>query len=250
MRLWPAIDLLRGQAVRLYQGSYEQVTVYERDPVSLCSRFREDARQLHVVDLEGARAGNPVQADLVAHIVRAFGKGVQVAGGIRDRAAVDRYFEVGAERVVLGTAAIRDPALVRSCALAYPHRIVVAVDAKDGMVATDGWLSVSTRTSVDLVRELAELPLASVLYTDIARDGTGSGPNIDATTRLARDGGVPVLASGGIGVLDHLRKLAVVEGVEGAIVGRALYENAFTLRDAVKAAGDAAPPWSTPPEET
>jgi phosphoribosylformimino-5-aminoimidazole carboxamide ribotide isomerase len=236
VRLWPAIDLLQGEAVRLYQGRYDRVTVYDRDPVALALRFRADARQLHVVDLEGARAGLAAQAALVGRIVEAFGAGVEVAGGIRDRAAVDRYLGLGAERVVLGTAAIRDPALVRACALAYPGRIVVAVDAKDGMVATDGWLTVSSRTSVEIVRELADLPLASVLYTDIARDGTGAGPNVEATTRLARDGGVPVLASGGIATLDHLRQLAAVAGVEGAVVGRALYEAAFTLADAVKAA--------------
>jgi phosphoribosylformimino-5-aminoimidazole carboxamide ribotide isomerase len=244
MRLWPAIDLLRGEAVRLYQGRYDAVTVYDRDPVTLGARFREDARQLHVVDLEGAKAGAPAQLELIGRIIREFGKGVQVAGGIRDRVAVDKYFEMGAERVVLGTAAIRNPEAVRACALAYPHRIVVAVDAKDGMVATDGWLNVSTRTSVEVVRDLADLPLAAVLYTDISRDGTGVGPNFEATTRLAREGGVPVLASGGIAVLDHLRRLNVVDGVEGAIVGRALYEKTFTLRDAVKAAGDAAPPSS------
>jgi phosphoribosylformimino-5-aminoimidazole carboxamide ribotide isomerase len=236
VRLFPAIDLLQGQAVRLYQGRYDQVTVYDRDPAALALRFRADATQLHVVDLEGARAGVAAQAELVGRIVQAFGAGVEVAGGIRDRATVERYLALGAERVVLGTAAIRDPALVRACALAHPGRIVVAVDAKDGMVATDGWLNVSTRTSVDLVRELSDLPLAAVLYTDIARDGTGAGPNVDATARLARDGGVPVLASGGIGTLDHLRTLAVLPGVEGAIVGRALYEGAFTLADAVKAA--------------
>ncbi|HEY3594757.1 MAG TPA: HisA/HisF-related TIM barrel protein, partial [Polyangiaceae bacterium] len=160
MRLWPAIDLLRGEAVRLYQGRYDAVTVYDRDPVTLGARFREDARQLHVVDLEGAKAGAPAQLELIGRIIREFGKGVQVAGGIRDRVAVDKYFEMGAERVVLGTAAIRNPEAVRACALAYPHRIVVAVDAKDGMVATDGWLNVSTRTSVEVVRDLADLPLA------------------------------------------------------------------------------------------
>jgi phosphoribosylformimino-5-aminoimidazole carboxamide ribotide isomerase len=237
MQLWPAIDLLQGKAVRLYQGRYDKVTVYHDDPVALASSFRTSARHLHVVDLEGARGGTPVQAELVARIVQAFGSGVEVGGGIRDRAAVESYFELGVSRVVLGTAAIRNPELVRSCALAHPERIVLALDAKDGMVATDGWLEVSSRTAAELVRELSDLPLAAVLYTDIGRDGTGVGPNVDATARLAREGGLPVLASGGIGTLDDLRRLAAVAGVQGAVVGRALYEKAITLEEAVKAAG-------------
>ena len=236
MELFPAIDLLQGRAVRLYQGRYDQVTVYDDDPVARALRFREHARHLHVVDLEGARAGAPKEAELVARIVRAFGKGVQVAGGIRDADAVERYLALGAERVVLGTAAVKNPELVRACARAHPGRIVLAVDAKDGLVATDGWLTVSQRTSVDVVRELGDVPLAAVLYTDIHRDGTGTGPNFEATARLAREGGVPVLASGGIATLEHLKKLATLEGVEGAIVGRALYEDAFSLEEAVQAA--------------
>jgi phosphoribosylformimino-5-aminoimidazole carboxamide ribotide isomerase len=236
MQLFPAIDLLEGRAVRLYQGRYDKVTVYDEDPVGRAASFRAHARHLHVVDLEGARAGATAQRELVGRIIAAFGGGVQVAGGIRDRAAVEKYLELGAERVVLGTAAVRDPALVRACAVAHPGRVVLAVDAKDGLVATDGWLEVSTRTSVEIVRELSYVPLASVLYTDIARDGTGAGPNFEATARLAREGGVPVLASGGVATLEHLRRLAALAGVEGAIVGRALYEGAFTLEEALAAA--------------
>ncbi|HEX9296997.1 MAG TPA: 1-(5-phosphoribosyl)-5-[(5-phosphoribosylamino)methylideneamino]imidazole-4-carboxamide isomerase [Polyangiaceae bacterium] len=237
MELWPAIDLLRGQAVRLHQGDYDRVTVYHRDPVALASSWRGVAKHLHVVDLEGARAGRPVEADLVRRIVEAFGAGVEIGGGVRDRASIESYFALGAERVVLGTAAIRDPALVRDAAQAYPHRIVLALDAKDGLVATDGWLLVSSRTAVEVVRELADLPLAAILYTDIARDGTRVGPNVEATARLAEQGGLPVLASGGIATLDDLRRLAQLPGIAGAIVGRALYEKVFTLEEAVSAAG-------------
>lgn len=238
MELWPAIDLYRGQAVRLHQGDYDKVTVYHADPAAHAASWRGVAKHLHVVDLEGARAGKPVQIDLVRAIVKAFGAGVEVGGGVRDRATIETYLEVGAERVVLGTAAIRDPELVRAAATAHPHRLVLALDAKNGLVATDGWLEVSTRRAADVVRELAELPLAAILYTDIMRDGTRVGPNVDATARLAEEGGVPVLASGGVATLDDLRTLSGYRGIAGAIVGRALYDGAFTLEQAVAVAPD------------
>lgn len=236
MELWPAIDLLGGKAVRLHQGDYERVTVYHDDPAELARTFRAASSHLHVVDLEGARQGRPVEAELIRAIVAAFGAGVEVGGGVRDRAAIEAYLALGADRVVLGTAAIRDAALVREAARAHPGRIVLALDAKNGMVATDGWLSVSTRTAVEVVREFAALPIAAILYTDIARDGMQVGPNVQATARLARDGGLPVLASGGVATLEDLRRLAAEPGIAGAIVGRALYEKAFTLDDAVLAA--------------
>ena len=238
MQLWPAIDLFQGRVVRLHQGDYEQVTVYHGDPIAHAASWRGTAKHLHVVDLEGARAGQPVQLELVRGIVRAFGAGVEVGGGVRDRATIDAILELGAERVVLGTAAIRDPGLVRDAANAHPGRVVLALDAKDGHVATDGWLAVSTRRAIDVVRDLADLPLAAILYTDIARDGTRVGPNVEATARLAEDGGLPVLASGGVASLEDLKTLAARRGIVGAIVGRALYEGVFTLRDAVAVARD------------
>jgi phosphoribosylformimino-5-aminoimidazole carboxamide ribotide isomerase len=238
MQLWPAIDVFRGQAVRLHQGDYDKVTVYHADPVAHAASWRGIAKHLHVVDLEGARAGMPAQLDLLRAIVQAFGTGVEVGGGVRDRLSIDRYLDLGAERVVLGTAAIRDPGLVRDAALAHPGRVVLALDAKDGLVATDGWLSVSTRRAGEVVRQLADLPLAAILYTDILRDGTRVGPNIEATARLAEEGGLPVLASGGVATLDDLQKLAGYRGIAGAIVGRALYEGVFTLKDAVALAPD------------
>jgi phosphoribosylformimino-5-aminoimidazole carboxamide ribotide isomerase len=238
MQLWPAIDLYRGQAVRLHQGDYDKVTVYHADPAAHAASWRGVAKHLHVVDLEGARAGKAVQLALVRAIVQAFGAGVEVGGGVRDRATIETYFELGVERVVLGTAAIRDPELVRVAAKAHPHRIVLALDAKEGLVATDGWLAVSTRRASEVVRELAELPLAAILYTDILRDGTRVGPNVEATARLAEEGGLPVLASGGVATLDDLRTLAGYPGIAGAIVGRALYENVFTLEQAVAVAPD------------
>jgi phosphoribosylformimino-5-aminoimidazole carboxamide ribotide isomerase len=171
----------------------------------------------------------------VRDIVAAFGSGVQVGGGIRTPDAIEAYLELGVDRVVLGTVAIRDPDLVRAASRQHPGRIIVAVDARGGLVATDGWLEQSTRRAVDVVRELGA-GLAAVLYTDIERDGMETGPNIAETARLARDGGVPVIASGGVGTLEHLGLLAREPGIAGAIVGRALHEGRFSLEEAVAAA--------------
>jgi phosphoribosylformimino-5-aminoimidazole carboxamide ribotide isomerase len=240
MRVLPAIDLLGGKAVRLHQGRYEEATVYDDDPVSVARRFRGVVDAMHVVDLEGAKAGTPVQRDRVRAIVAAFtesGTGmVQVGGGVRSRDALEAYLALGARRVVLGTAAVKDPELVRELARAHPGVVVLAVDAKNGFVATDGWTKVSQLTATDLVRALADVPLGAVLYTDVARDGTGAGPNVDATRALAEASPFPVIASGGVGTLAHLSALAAIRNVESAVVGRALYDGSFTLEDAVAAA--------------
>jgi phosphoribosylformimino-5-aminoimidazole carboxamide ribotide isomerase len=239
MDILPAIDLYEGRVVRLAQGRFDAVTVYDDDPARRATQFRGLARRMHVVDLEGARAGRPVQADAVRAIVRAFGPGVEVGGGVRSLEAAEAYLDLGAERVVLGTAAVESPDLVRAIAERFPGRVVVAVDAKDGLVATAGWEQVSTRTAVDVARSLAGAPIAALLYTDVARDGTEVGPNVPATADLAARGGFPVIASGGVGELAHLRELARTPGVEGAIVGRALYEERFTLAEAITAAAAA-----------
>lgn len=236
MELIPAIDLLGGKAVRLRQGRYDDVTVYSDDPAILAGSWAGRAPRLHVVDLEGARAGRAVQEDLVRDIVAAFGAGVQVGGGVRSRAALDSYMALGVERVVLGTAVLSDPALVAGAAEAYPGRVIVAVDARDGFIATHAWQAQSERRALDLVQELSGLPLAAVLYTDIDRDGMETGPNVEQTARLAREGGLPVIASGGVGTLEHLRDLARYPNIVGAIVGRALHEERFTLEEAVEAA--------------
>jgi phosphoribosylformimino-5-aminoimidazole carboxamide ribotide isomerase len=237
MEVIPSIDLLAGKAVRLLQGRYDDVTVYDDNPPVLASSWSGRVKRLHVVDLNGARDGRAAQWDLVRRVVAAFGAGVQVGGGVRTIAAVDSYFALGVERVVLGTAAVRNPQLVEEAARAYPERIVVALDARSGVVATDGWRDSSGRRAVDVVRELAALPLAALLYTDIERDGTELGPNLTETALVAREGGLPVIASGGVGSLDHLRQLGAIGGrVVGAIIGRALHEKRFTLEQAVKAA--------------
>ncbi|MCC6552161.1 MAG: 1-(5-phosphoribosyl)-5-[(5-phosphoribosylamino)methylideneamino] imidazole-4-carboxamide isomerase [Polyangiaceae bacterium] len=256
MQILPAIDLLGGQAVRLHQGRYDRVTVYDPDPVALAARMRGRCARLHVVDLEGARAGRAVQGALVRAVAEAFGGGsgaqgaprgarpgapdvmlgVQVGGGIRTAEAAQTYIDLGVERIVLGTAAVRDRDLVLGLAKRYPGRIVVALDAKDGRIAVEGWQEDSGVTAIDVARGLAGAAIAAILYTDVARDGTQAGPNVAATAALAAGAGFPVLASGGVGSLSHLRELARVPGVEGAIVGRALYEGAFTIEQAIEAA--------------
>ena len=238
MQVIPAIDILAAQAVRLRKGRYDEVTVYHDDPVELARTWAQDCDRLHVVDLEGARAGSPVQRELIQKLVRAFGAGVQVGGGVRSYAAVEDYVALGVDRVVLGTAALKDPALVERAATAFPHRIILAVDARQGMVATEGWLEQSETRAVDLVNRFAKFPLAGVLYTDIDRDGTEVGPNVAETARLARDTGVPVIASGGVGTLAHLSELGTAEpGIVAAIVGRAIHEGRFSIREAISAAG-------------
>ena len=237
MHILPAIDLFQGRAVRLHQGRYDEVTVYDDDPARLAASLRGKVPWLHVVDLEGARAGKPVQADLVRAIVMGFGAGVQVGGGVRSVETAEAYLALGAARVVLGTAAIRNIDMVRDLAHAHPDRIVVALDAKDGRVAIEGWLETSSLSALDVARQLQGSPVAALLYTDIARDGTQTGPNVLATSALAQDGGFPVIASGGVGTLEHLRALSSVPGIVGAIVGKALYERAFTLEEALDVVG-------------
>lgn len=232
MRILPAIDLLGGKAVRLHQGDYARVTVFSEDPPAVAKQFREHVDLIHVVDLEGAKEGRPIQED----IVRRIGGPVQLGGGVRTKEAFEAYLALGATRVVLGTAAVKDPDLVRALAKAHPNVVVLAVDAKDGFVATHGWTNVSTMRAIDVVRALSDVPVAAVLYTDVARDGTGTGPNVPATAELAAASPFPIIASGGVGTRAHLEALARIANVESAIVGRALYDGSLTLPDAVTAA--------------
>jgi phosphoribosylformimino-5-aminoimidazole carboxamide ribotide isomerase len=231
----PAVDLLNGKAVRLHQGRYDAVTVYDDNPPSRATGWRGKVPYLHVVDLEGAREGRPVQREVVRSVVEAFGPGVEVGGGVRTRESFEAYLALGATRVVLGSAAVKDAALVRSLAVEHPDVVVLAVDARDGFVAVDGWTQPTRVRAVDLVRTFADVPLAGVLYTDVARDGTRVGPNLEATAELTEHTPVPVIASGGVGSLDDLRALAK-RGLSACIVGRAIYDGTFTLDEAIEAA--------------
>lgn len=231
----PAIDLLGGKAVRLHQGRYDAVTVYDEDPPSRARAWRGKVPWLHVVDLEGARDGQPVQRSLVQAIIAEFGAGTQVGGGVRTRESFEAYRALGAARVVLGSAAVKDAAMVRSLASEQPGTLVLAVDARDGFVAVDGWTQATRVRAADLVSSFADVPLAGVLYTDVARDGTRAGPNVEATADLATRTTVPVIASGGVGSLADLKALAS-RGITACIVGRALYDGTFTLEEAIEAA--------------
>lgn len=233
--LVPAIDLLDGAVVRLHQGDYEKVTRYPLDPLAHAASLRGKVARLHVVDLAGARSGSAPEHDYIKELCNAFGPGVQVGGGVRDLARAEALFAAGASRVVLGTAGVRDPELVRALCETFPGRVILAVDAKDGIVAIDGWTQATGLTAVDVARRFEGLALDSLLYTDVSRDGTRVGPAIDATTRLAAESGRPVLASGGVGSLDDLRALADAPGVLGVIVGRALLDGAFGIDDAINA---------------
>src|SRR5688572_29668417 len=233
MQVIPSIDLWQGNVVRLRQGRYDEVTVYAEDPVALARSWRGVAERLHIVDLAGAKDGRAVQTDLIQRIAEAFGSGVQVGGGVRSIETVHDYFALGVERVVLGTAAVSDPELVRAAARAYPGRVILALDAKDGFVATRGWVEVSQHRASDLARSYREDGIAAVLYTDIERDGTEVGPNVGATAALARDSGLPVIASGGVGTLEHLRQLGAASrevggAICGAVIGRSLHERRFS----------------------
>ncbi|MFO0680846.1 MAG: 1-(5-phosphoribosyl)-5-[(5-phosphoribosylamino)methylideneamino]imidazole-4-carboxamide isomerase [Sandaracinus sp.] len=235
MELLPAIDLLDQRVVRLTQGRYDQVTVYAEDAVAEARRFADaGAARIHVVDLEGARSGQAAHAALVRRIVRDTPAKVQIGGGVRDRATADAWLEAGADRVVVGTAAITSPAWVRALAQEDGARVVIALDARNGEVKTSGWLEGSGVKAVDVAREVDGWGVAAILYTDIDRDGTGRGANVEATAHLQSLVRATVIASGGIGSLDDLRALRAA-GVRAAVCGRALYEGAFTVEEALEA---------------
>ena len=234
--VFPAIDLKDGQVVRLAKGDMASATVYGEDPVAQALRFADaGAEFLHVVDLDGAFAGHGVNAEVVAAIVASFPGHVQVGGGIRTMAAVEQWFGRGVSRIVIGTAALTDPQLVRDAAAAFPGGIVVGVDARDGFVATQGWSEVSDVTVVDLARRFEDAGVAALLFTDVGRDGMLTGCNIEATVDLARAQSLPVIASGGVKNIGDIRMLAIhaKDGIEGVITGRALYDGRLDLAAAL-----------------
>ena len=245
MIIFPAIDLKGGQVVRLAEGDMARATVYGDDPAAQALLFAEaGAQHLHVVDLDGSFAGRAENARAVETIIEAFPGHVQLGGGIRTRAAVTGWFDMGVSRVVMGTAALKDPEFVRDMAKEFPGGIVVAVDARDGMVATEGWAEVSDMPMVDLARRFEDAGVASLLFTDIGRDGLLKGVNIDATVDLARSQRLPVIASGGVKGLDDIHMLSLHAsafedqgGIEGVITGRALYDGRLDLKAALAVAG-------------
>ncbi|NTU83240.1 MAG: 1-(5-phosphoribosyl)-5-[(5-phosphoribosylamino)methylideneamino]imidazole-4-carboxamide isomerase [Chloroflexales bacterium] len=235
MELIPAIDLKDGRCVRLYQGDFAQTTVYGDDPAAMAVRWVEQgARRLHVVDLDGARDGRPTNHDAVRAIVRAAGVPVQLGGGLRREEDVVAALELGVERVILGTAAVAHGELVARLAARFGDRLIVGVDARDGMVAIAGWTETSAVRATDLVRQMARIGVGRVIYTDISRDGTLTEPNFGALAELLWPDGPAIVASGGIAQTEHLRRLAAL-GAESAIVGKALYDGKIDLAEALKA---------------
>ncbi|WP_394729595.1 1-(5-phosphoribosyl)-5-[(5-phosphoribosylamino)methylideneamino]imidazole-4-carboxamide isomerase [Altererythrobacter sp. GH1-8] len=242
MIIFPAIDLKGGEVVRLAEGDMDRATVYGDNPAAQALLFAEaGAQHLHVVDLDGSFAGEGRNVEAVQAIVEAFPGYVQLGGGIRTPEAVEAWFNLGVARVVMGSAALKDPEFVKDMAKEWEGGIVVAVDARDGMVATEGWADVSDVPVVDLARRFEDAGVASLLFTDIGRDGLLKGVNIDATLDLARRVDIPVIASGGVKGLDdiHVLSLHAHEGIEGVITGRALYEGKLDLATAIAMAARA-----------
>ena len=236
MILYPAIDLKDGACVRLLRGDMDSATVFGTDPAAQARAFvNAGARWLHLVDLNGAFAGHPVNAAAVEAILSAIDVPVQLGGGIRDRAGIEAWLEKGVARVILGTVAVEDPALVRTAAAAFPGRVAVGIDARGGRVATRGWAEETEVMATDLARRFEDAGVAAIIYTDIDRDGAMAGPNVAATAALARAVSIPVIASGGVSSLTDVIALRDTGAIAGAISGRALYDGALDLREALAA---------------
>jgi len=235
----PAIDLRGGRCVRLRQGDYARETVFDADPVGVARRFAEaGARWLHVVDLDGAREGEPKNLETVARIVEAAGLRVEVGGGVRTAETAERVIGLGVARVVVGTRAVREPAWLADLAHRFPGRVALGLDVREGRVAVEGWRRGTERTAEEVLAEAEALPLAAIIYTDIARDGMMTGPNVEAVAEMARRTRLPVVASGGVRTVEDVARLRATEVVAGVIIGRALYEGTLTLEAALEAAGD------------
>lgn len=242
MILFPAIDLKEGLAVRLEQGDMARATVFHRDPAAQARAFEmQGFRYLHIVDLDGAFAGKPVNADAVDRILETIGIPVQLGGGVRDMATVEGWLGKGVDRVIIGTAAVRDPAFVKEAAKEYSGRVAVGLDARDGKVAVEGWAEASELTVLDIARRFEDAGVAAIIYTDIARDGMLQGINWDATIVLAEAVSIPVIASGGLASMDDIRTLLEPRArkLEGAIAGRAIYDGRLDVPEALRMLRDA-----------
>lgn len=236
MLIIPAIDLKDGQCVRLRQGLMEDSTVFSDDPVAMATQWVEaGTRRLHLVDLNGAFAGEPVNGEVVQAIARAYPQlPIQIGGGIRSLETIEAYVKAGVSYVIIGTKAVREPEFVAEACKAFPGRVIVGLDAKNGLVATDGWAEVSDVQATDLAKQFDALGVSAIVYTDIARDGMMQGVNVEATVQMAQASSIPVIASGGITNMGDIKALAAVsdKGICGAITGRAIYEGTLDVREA------------------
>lgn len=239
MNLYPAIDLKDGHCVRLLHGEMDKATVFGHDPAAQAQRFEEAGfRWLHMVDLNGAFEGKSVNAAAVEGVLRTVSIPVQLGGGIREMQHIERWLEAGVRRVILGTVALRNPALVKEACRRFPGRVAVGIDAKSGYVAVEGWAETSQMKALDLAREFEDAGVAAIIYTDIGRDGAMQGPNLEETAALAAAISTPVILSGGVSSLDDIRKIRhyTATGIEGAIIGRALYDGAIDPKEALACA--------------
>ncbi len=240
MEIIPAIDIRGGRCVRLDQGDYDRETVFADDPVEMVRRWEKaGAKRLHVVDLDGARDGKPQNEDVIRRVIEAASVAVQVGGGVRDISVIDRYLKAGADRVAMGTAVVKDQTTLVNAVSLFRRQIIVGVDARDGMVATEGWRETSAVPALDLVRQLSEFGVERIFYTDISRDGMLGGPNFPAIQEVMEHAaGLPspmaVIAAGGITAVEHLKRLRLI-GLEGAIIGTALYTGALDIGEALAA---------------
>lgn len=233
MHIFPAIDLIDGKAVRLIKGDYNQVTIYSETPVRVAKYFEEQgAKYLHLVDLDGAKDGNTANFDTIRDIVRSTTLSVEVGGGIRDLDTIKRYVDIGVDRVILGTAAVNDPAFLKKAVGLYPDNVVVGIDIKDGMVAIKGWTEVSELSCFDFCQTIQELGVKTIICTDISKDGMMSGTNRDLYRELSRRFSMNVVASGGVSTMEDIRVLAEMN-LFGAIVGKAIYTGAIKLEEAI-----------------
>ena len=236
MIIIPAIDLKDGRCVRLEQGDFRRVTVYSDDPVGIAKKWRENgAERIHVVDLDGSVTGSPKNADVIRDIVEECGLPIEVGGGIRDMKTIEAYISMGVNWVILGTMALRDKDFVREASDTNKGGIILAIDANDGKAAIQGWTERTSESAVDVAKGYEGYGLAAIVYTDIKRDGMGTGVNIEATRDLAQSVDVPVIASGGVSSVEDIRRLREIEkfGVMGVIIGRALYSGAVSLEEAI-----------------
>ena len=237
MILFPAIDLKEGLAVRLEQGDMARATVFHRDPAQQAHAFQmQGFKHLHVVDLDGAFAGKPMNVAAVERILETVGQCVQLGGGIRDMATVEGWLEKGVNRVIIGTAAVRNPDLVKEAARKFPKKVAVGLDARDGKVAVEGWAETSELSALDIARRFEDAGVAAIIYTDVARDGMLKGLNLDATIALADAISIPVIASGGLASIEDIKALLEPRArkLEGAIAGRALYDGRLDAAEALK----------------
>jgi phosphoribosylformimino-5-aminoimidazole carboxamide ribotide isomerase len=237
----PAIDLKDGQAVRLKQGDFSRSTVYSSDPVEVALKWQNaGAGRIHIVDLDGSLAGVPRNREVIRRIAAGIRVPIELGGGIRDLATIEAYFEAGIRFAIVGSAAIKNPKLVEAACAKFPGRIIVGIDARDGMVAVEGWTEATTKSAVELARSFEQFNLDSIIYTDINRDGMETGVNVEATRILAESIRIPVTASGGVASLEDIRELKKVEssGIRAVIIGKALYTGAINLEEAIKVSQD------------